>query len=198
MPGIKTAIGTLFTYDEYVKKIAAEKKISEDEAKRLLNEMTAEYGSAVSPYVQGHTLNFECTGIMVPDTKRKNGTQSALSVLIFKDETSGAQITIFPSYLFKEWEDTDSHERGHFGGTLGTIVRQATATGDSKASFDAKWASLLRGKSFVVNRVDYKKSVLDSKGVLRTFNTQYVEFNEKPANTTASNDGRVTPPENEP
>lgn len=196
MPGIKTAIGTLFTYDEYVKKLAADKKISEDEAKRLLNEMTAEFGSNVSPYVQGHTLTFTCTGIVVPDTKKKNGTQSALSVFIFKDAQSGAQITVFPSYLFKEWEDAESKERGYFGGALGTIVRKATSTGDSKASFDAKWASLLHGKSFVVNRVDYKKSVLDSKGILRTFNTQYVEFNE--VHETASSDGRVTPPENEP
>ena len=188
----------LFTFEEYVEKIATEKKVSKEEARKMLEEMTAEYGSAVSPYVQGHELVFTATGIVVPDTKRKNGTQSALSVLIFKDVQSGAQITVFPSYLFKEWEDAESKERGYFGGALGTIVRKATATGDSKASFDAKWASLLRGKSFVVNRVDYKKSVLDSKGVLRTFNTQYVEFNEKPANTTASNDGRVTPPENEP
>lgn len=196
MAGIKTQIGTLYTFAEYVKKVA-DKDFGGDEtkAKQWLSEQSAEYGANVSPYVHGHELAFVGTGIVVPDTKKRNGSQSVLSVLMFKDKTSGAMLTIFPSYLFKEWEDVETKERGFFGGDLGKIARHSTAVGDSKTEFDNKWDALLKDKVFVVNRVDYKKAVLDSKGILRTFNTQYVEFNEKPAATT---NGRITPPENEP
>lgn len=185
MPGVKTQIGVLYTFAEYIKHLADTKfDGSEDKAKEFLANSMSEYGSNVSPYVHGHILEFVGTGIVVPDAKKKNGQQSALSVLIFKDVTSGSNLTIFPSYLFKEWENSEDGSRGFFGGDLGKDVRALTSTGDTKSGFNSRFGTALKDKRYIVCRRDYKKSVLDSKGITRVFATQYVEFNEVPKEST--------------
>lgn len=194
MPGVKTQIGVLYTFAEYIKYLADDKfNRDEEKAKEFLMSSMSEYGSNVSPYVHGHVLEFISTGIVVPDAKKKNGTQSALSVLIFKDTNSGANLTIFPSYLFKEWEDCESGARGFFGGDLGKKVRETTSTGDTKFGFDSRFGTSLKGTRYIVCRRDYKKSVLDSKGITRVFATQYVEFNDVPNEPTGDDHSSAAP-----
>lgn len=184
---VVTSIGTIYSL--------AEVEANTDLRGQLSSQ--ADCGRGISPFMDGHILRFSNVAFLLPNLKRKGAKESQLKVyLSFVDETTGDNVTMSPSFPFKEERDVVTGNLERWGGDLRVFLDGVISSSASNRALALRIQQKMQNTRWRVEKHPIKIARVDSNGIRREFDSLRTTFHREadftPTSPVTGGDGAAT------